>query len=164
MKVQINSYIKRNAWGEFIKGQVFFQSIVKNNEEKGIPSHLKVNLSKSGNPECDTSIKFLQGHNAHAGTFTSHTLMREYIKRVMADIVDAINAYNMEQEETAESPEKLDHVIIEDNEDLAPPPAPAYVLPPGFIILDADHMQQMGAMLIDILGDDYETLAEEEDD
>ena len=156
MKVQINNYIRRDEYGEFKSGQVFFESLVKNNEEEGIPSYLQVNLSKSGNPDCDTSIKFLQSHNGHAGTFTSHTLMREYVKRVTADITGVINRYNMEQEETQQTPDKLNHAIIEDNEDLAPPPAPAYVLPPGVIVMDVEHIQHMNDMLIDILEDDIE--------
>jgi hypothetical protein len=160
MKVQINSYIKRDVWGSFLHGQVFFESLVKNNEAKSIPSYLIVNLSKSGNPQCDTSIKFLQSHNAHAGTFHSHTLMREYIKRVTTDLTNVIDKYNMEQEETQQTPDKLNHAIIEDNEDLAPPPAPAYVLPPGVVVMDVEHIQHMNDMLIDTLED----IIEEDED
>jgi hypothetical protein len=151
MKVNINNYIKRDSYGNFMSGQVFFESLVKNKEAKAIPSHLTVNLSKGNtNPSCDTSIKFLQGHNAHAGTFSSHTLMREYVNRVMSDITEVINSYNMEQEETTSIPSKLDHAIIEDNEDLSVPPAPSYALPEGMFLIDMKAMQEMTDMLMDM--------------
>ena len=156
MKVQINNYIKRNEYGDFEHGHVFFESLVKNHEGPTIPSYLKVNLSKSGNPDCDTSIKFLQSHNGHAGQFTSHVLMREYVRRVMQDIRDVIDKYNMEQEETEQNPNKLDHIIVEDNEDLSPPPAPAYVIPEGVMMISPEHLAEMHDIMLDLWGEEEE--------
>ena len=51
MKILINYYVKRNQDGDFIAGQVFFDSLVSNDEDKKIPDDLRVNLSKSGNPD-----------------------------------------------------------------------------------------------------------------
>ena len=154
MKVLINYYTKRNQYGDFMAGQVFFDSLVTNGEHKKIPSSLKVNLSKSGNPDCDTSIKFLQSHNAHAGTFTDPEMMHVYTERVRQDITQVVREYNMEQEEYNATPEKLDYSIIEENEDLHPPPAPAYVLPEGVLLIDMEHLQEMNDMLIDMLDED----------
>ena len=151
MKVQINYFTKRNQYGDFIAGQVHFESLVSNWEDKKIPNHLIVNLSKSGNPDCDTSIKFLQSHNAHAGTFTDPTLMHIYTERVRNDITDVIKQYNMEQEETNSTPEKLEYAVIMENEDLAPPPTPSLALPEGVFMIDINHLQDMNDMLIDMM-------------
>ena len=82
MKILINSYVKVDENGDFRSGTVHFQSIVPNKEYIKFESALgvKVNLSKSGNPQCDTSIFHMHQHNGHAGTFTSRTVMEEYIK------------------------------------------------------------------------------------
>lgn len=154
MKVQINNYIKRDEYGDFVSGQVFFESLIRNEEVKTLPTTLIVNLSKSGNPQCDTSINFLQSHNAHAGTFTSHAVMKEYVKRVTQDIRNIVDEYNMEQEETAKNPGKLDHAIIETNEDLSLPPAPAYVIPEGIVMFNIENMEQMHDLLMDMIEED----------
>ena len=155
MKILINCYIKRNQYGDFQAAQVFFQSLVSNHEHDKIPKSLKVNLSKSGNPECDTPITFLQKHNAHAGTFSNHETMRRYIDRVREDIVRVATEYNMEQEETNASPEKLDYAVIEENEDLHPPPAPALILPEGVLLIDMGNVPELtDDMLIELFDED----------
>ena len=154
MKILINYYVKRNQDGDFIAGQVFFDSLVSNDEDKKIPDDLRVNLSKSGNPDCDTSIKFLQSHKAHAGTFHEHSLMHIYSKRVRDEIIEVISKYNMEQEEINSEPEKLEYATVMENDDLAPPPMPAYVLPENVYMIDINHLQEMNEMLMDMLDED----------
>ena len=147
MKLLINSYIKRDQDGYFISGQVLFESIVTNKEATDIPSSLKVNLSKSSNPDCDTAIVFLQGHNGHAGSFQSRTVMREYIHRVKSDVIKVITDYNMELEELQSESNKLPYAIVEDNEDLAPLPFPMVAAPPGVVMLDPQALQDMHDLL-----------------
>ena len=140
MKVQINSYIKRDAYGSFLHGQVFFESLVKNNEAESIPSYLIVNLSKSGNPQCDTSIFHLQGHNGHAGTFTSKSMMRMYIERVKQDMTNLIQEYNIQIEDVQSSEPKLDYPITHDNDELHPS---GMELPAGMVVVDWQTMAEM---------------------
>ena len=139
MRVLINSYIKRDNYGNFMSGQVLFESLVANEEGDTIPESLKVNLSKHHNPECDTPIKFLQTHNGHAGNFGSRILMREYIRRVTADITDPVRRYNADIEEYDFPDEKMNQPILEDNPDLVPPPIqPMGGPPPGMYMMDVD--------------------------
>ena len=153
MKVEINSYVKRDSnTGEFISGQVYLQSLVGNEEHDKIPTGLSVNLSKSGNPQCDTPIKHLQLHNNHAGTFTSKVVMEAYVRRVREDIIDVVSRYNMEQEEISSSPKKLDYALIEENNDLVPPP----VMPPGIVMIDMGNFEEIKEF--------YESLFDEDGD
>ena len=122
MKVLINSYIKRNNDGDFISGRVMFESLVTNEESTSIPMSLVVNLSKHHNPECDTPIRHMQKHNHHAGSFGSHTIMREYIRRVSLDIADIISRHNQDIEELQLPDKKIEYPSLENNEDLVPPP------------------------------------------
>ena len=122
MRVLVNSYIKRDHYGNFMSGQVLFESLVTNEENSSIPDSLKVNLSKHHNPECDTPIKFLQTHSGHAGSFGSQTIMQEYVRRVVADITDMVSRYNADIEEYQSTDEQVRQPILEHNEDLAPPP------------------------------------------
>ena len=159
MKLQVNSYIKRDDYEGFISGQVDFQSIVTNKEALDLPDTLIVNLSKSGNPKCDTPIKFLQSHNDHAGTFSSHTIMREYINRVVRDAQSTIERYNLDLQEYQQALKEIAYPIIEDNDDLVPPPI-GMGPPPGMLVLDQDKMQ----FLHDLLFGDVELeLIDEED-
>jgi hypothetical protein len=156
MKLQVNSYIKRDDWENFVSGQVFFQSVVSNKEAKDLPDSLRVNLSKSGNPQCDTPIRHLQAHNNHAGMFTSYTLMREYINRVVEDVQDAVKSYNLDLQEYQETKNELKFPIIEDNDDLVP--TPKEVPPPGMVLFDLDKMEAIH----DLLFGDAELVYEEE--
>ena len=159
MKLQVNSYIKRDDWEGFISGQVYFQSIVTNKEALDLPDTLTVNLSKSGNPKCDTPIKFLQSHNDHAGTFTSYNMMRIYIDRVKDSALNVIERYNLDLQEYQEAKEELKYPIIEENDDLVPAPKDMGP-PPGMLVLDPDKMQ----FLHDLLFGDVELELVEEDD
>jgi hypothetical protein len=163
MKVKVNSYIKRNTSEEFISGQVLFESIVTNGESKNIPDQLIVNLSKSGNPQCDTALKHLQGHNSHAGTFNSYAAMREYVRRVTSDITEVVRTHNMEQEEIDANPTTLDYATIEQNEDLVPLPIDGQ-LPTGLSMMsvtDLIDMAKLHDFLLDIMEDECDP---EEDD
>jgi hypothetical protein len=171
MKLLINSYIKRDHDGYFISGQVLYESIVTNQEAQDIPDSLTVNLSKSGhNSQCDTLLKCLQLHNGHAGTFTSRTLMREYIRRVTADVVDVVDTYNMALEEIQSKAIQLAHAIVEHNEDLAPLPAAMVAVPPGAIMFDPQALQDMhdllfGSITLDELSEEeLEGLYEEDEE
>ena len=166
MKLLINSYIKNDPQGYFLSGQVLYESLVSNQEAPDIPASLVVNLSKSGhNPQCDTPLMCLQLHNGHAGTFTSRTVMREYIRRVTADITDVVSTYNMELEELQSTANQLAHAIVENNEDLAPMPAAMMPISPGAILLDPQALQDMHDLLFGdiLLDEELEDLCEEDD-
>jgi hypothetical protein len=156
MKLLINSYIKNDHDGYFLSGQVLFESIVTNQEARDIPDSLTVNLSKSGhNSQCDTLLKCLQIHNGHAGTFTSRILMREYVRRVTADVTDVVDTYNMALEELQSKDNQLTHAIFEHNEDLAPLPISMVAVPPGAIMFNPEALQEMHDLLFgDLLVDD----------
>ena len=165
MKLLINSYIKRDHDGYFLSGQVLWESIVTNQEAQDIPDSLTVNLSKSGhNSQCDTLLKCLQLHNGHAGTFTSLTLMREYIRRVSADVADAIYTYNMALEELQSKDNQLFNAIIEHNEDLAPLPAPMIAVPPGVVMFNPEALQDMHDLLFGNIDEELEDLDLGEDE
>ena len=153
MKVEINSYVKRDSnSGEFISGTVHFMSLVSNTEHEKIPDGLKVNLSKSGNPQCDTPIKHLHLHNGHAGNFNSKALMDTYIRRVRGDIVSVVNRYNMEQEEMTSEPNKLDYALVEENPDLFHVPPP--IMPPGMVVFGLDNYEDMQEFFKDMFNED----------
>jgi hypothetical protein len=168
MKLLINSYIKRDHDGYFISGQVLYESIVTNQEAQDIPDTLTVNLSKSGhNSQCNMPLRFLQAHNGHAGTFDSRTLMREYIRRVTAAIVDVVDTYNMALEEIQSVDNQIPHAIVEHNEDLAPLPIVMVPMPTEGIIMfdmsDPAALQEIHDTLFGAL-EEYEELDVEEDD
>ena len=142
MKILINSYVKVDENGDFRSGTVHFQSIVPNKEYIKFESALgvKVNLSKSGNPQCDTSIFHLQGHNGHAGTFTSKSMMRMYIERVKQDMTNLIQEYNIQIEDVQSSEPKLDYPITHDNDELHPS---GMELPAGMVVVDWQTMAEM---------------------
>ena len=141
MQIPINSYIKQEL-GVFVSGQVHFISLVTNAEWKKFPdaAEIKVNLSKSGNPQCDTSIFHLQGHNGHAGTFTSKSMMRMYIERVKQDMTNLIQEYNIQIEDVQSSEPKLDYPITHDNDELHPS---GMELPAGMVVVDWQTMAEM---------------------
>ena len=151
MQIHINSYIKQEL-GVFVSGQVHFISLVTNAEWKKFPdaAEIKVNLSKSGNPQCDTSIFHLQGHNGHAGTFTSKSMMRMYIERVKQDMTNLIQEYNIQIEDVQSSEPKLDYPITHDNDELHPS---GMELPAGMVVVDWQTMAEMRG---------YEVLDEED--
>ena len=160
MKLLINSYNKNDHEGYFLSGQVLYESIVTNQEAQDIPDYLTVNLSKSGhNPQCDIPLKWLQGHNGHAGTFYSRTLMREYVRRVTADVVEVVSKYNMELEELQSNDNQIPHAIVEHNEDLAPLPIVMVPMPTEGIIMfdmsDPAALQEIHDTLFGIL-EEYE--------
>ena len=168
MKLLINSYIKNDHDGYFLSGQVLFESIVTNQEARDIPDSLTVNLSKSGhNAQCDTLLKCLQIHNGHAGTFTSRTLMREYVRRVTADVVDVVDQYNMELEELQSSDNQLAHATVEHNEDLAPLPMVMVPMPTtGMMLFDMSDPTALQEIHDALFGDseELEELDFEEDE
>ena len=141
MQIHINSYIKQEL-GVFVSGQVHFISLVTNAEWKKFPdaAEIKVNLSKRGNPQCDTSIFHLQGHNGHAGTFTSKSMMRMYIERVKQDMTNLIQEYNIQIEDVQSSEPKLDYPITHDNDELHPS---GMELPAGMVVVDWQTMAEM---------------------
>ena len=158
MKILINKYIRRDGDGSFISAKVLFQSLPTNDEyvqlgDKG----LIVNLSKSGNPECDTNIVSLQIHNAHAGTFTSNSLMNEYVRRVSLDLTDVVSHYNMGLEETQSTEAKLEHVTTMHNDDLAPDPLADE---PKFIVANMEMLAQM----MEYMADGIETIYYEDEE
>jgi len=139
MKILINKYIKRDEYGNFISAKVLLHSLTTNDEmtqlgDKG----LIVNLSKSGNPNCDTSIVYLQAHNDHAGTFVSNSLMDEYVRRVTLDLTHVVDNYNMGLEETQSTEARIEHVTTMHNDDLAPLPAES-----KFIVADVETLAEM---------------------
>ena len=141
MQIHINSYIKQEL-GVFVSGQVHFISLVTNAEWKKFPdaAEIKVNLSKSGNPQCDTSIFHLQGHNGHAGTFTSKSMMRMYIERVKQDMTNLIQEYNIHIEDAQSTEPKLNYPITHDNDELHPS---GMELPAGMVVVDWQTMAEM---------------------
>jgi len=159
MKILINKYIKRDEYGEFISAKVLLHSLPTNEEmtqlgDKG----LIVNLSKSGNPNCDTPIVYLQAHNDHAGTFVSNSLMDEYVRRVALDLTHVVDNYNMELEETQSTQARIEHVTTMYNDDLAPLPAE-----PKFIVADVETLaEMMGFMAESFLMFDDEIEEDEE--
>ena len=161
MKILINKYIKRDGDGSFISGKVLFSSLPTNREyaqlgDKG----LIVNLSKSGNPNCDTNIVFLQNHNDHAGTFTSNALMDEYVRRVTHDLVERVDNYNMEIEETQSTESKLEHVTTMHNDDLAPEPL---VYDQKFVVANVEMLAQMMEYMAEGMEIIYDEEEEEEE-
>ena len=156
MKILINKYIRRDGDGSFISGKVLFTSLPTNKEytqlgDKG----LIVNLSKSGNPNCDTNIVFLQNHNDHAGTFTSNSLMDSYVRRVTHDLIEQVDNYNMELEETQSAEARLEHVTTMHNDDLAPLPDE-----PKFIVADMEMLSQM----MEYMAESIETIYYEDEE
>ena len=149
MKVNIHKYIKRDNEGNYMSGQVMFESLVTNEESQWVPHSLIVNLSKSGNPQCDTPIRNLQKHNGHAGTFGSHVLLQDYVRRVTKDIVDIVSEYNADIEELQLEDKKLDFPLVEHNEDLVPPP-----IEPKVIMFDIDAMKEMHEFFESMFGED----------
>jgi hypothetical protein len=168
MKLLINSYNKNDHEGYFLSGQVLYESIVTNQEALDIPDSLTVNLSKSGhNPQCDTPLKWLQGHNGHAGTFFSRTVMREYIRRVTADVVDVVDKYNMALEELQSDDNQLTHATVEHNEDLAPLPVVLVPMPTtGMMLFDMSDPAALQEIHDALFGDseELEELDFEEDE
>ena len=139
MKILINKYIKRDEYGSFISAKVLFTSLATNEEMTQLGDKmLIVNLSKSGNPNCDTPIVYMQAHNDHAGTFVSNSLMDEYVKRVTRDLIQQVDDYNMELEETQSTETRLEYVTTMDNDDLAPLPDE-----PKFIVADVETLAEM---------------------
>ena len=167
MKLLINSYNKNDHDGYFLSGQVLWESIVTNQEAQDIPTSLTVNLSKSGhNPQCDTPLVWMQGHNGHAGTFFSRTIMREYIRRVTADVVEVVNKYNMGLEELQSGEAQLAHAIVEHNEDLAPLPMVMVPMPTtGMMLFDMADPAALQEIHDALFGDpeEYEDVEEDED-
>jgi hypothetical protein len=156
MKILINKYIKRDGDGVFINGKVLFTSLATNDEVNQVGDKgLIVNLSKSGNPKCDTNIVYLQGHNDHAGTFTSNSLMDEYVRRVSLDLTDIVNNYNMELEETQSTEAHLEHVTTMHNDDLAPLPDE-----PKFVVANMEMLAQM----MEYMADNIETIYYEDEE
>ena len=156
MKILINKYIRRDGDGSFISGKVLFTSLPTNKEytqlgDKG----LIVNLSKSGNPNCDTNIVFLQYHNDHAGTFTSNSLMDGYVRRVTHDLIEQVDNYNMELEETQSTETRVEHVTTMHNDDLAPLPDE-----PKFIVADMEMLSQM----MEYMAESIETIYYEDEE
>ena len=139
MKILINKYIKRDEYGNFISAKVLLRSLPTNGEMSQLGDKgLTVNLSKSGNPKCDTPIVYLQAHNDHAGTFVSNSLMDEFVRRVTLDLTHVVDNYNMEIEETQSTEARIEHVTTMHNDDLAPLPAES-----KFIVADVETLAEM---------------------
>jgi len=139
MKILINKYVKRDEYGNFINARVLFSSLTTNDEMNQLGDKgLIVNLSKSGNPNCDTNIVYLQAHNDHAGTFVSNSLMDEYVRRVSLDLTHVVDNYNMGLEDTQSTEARLEHVTTMHNDDLAPLPAES-----KFIVADVETLAEM---------------------
>ena len=153
MKLLVNSHIKRSADGEFKEGMVYFMSILTNDED--IPQHLIVNLSKSNNPQCDTPLKALQSHNGHAGTFNSASIMRHYINRVITATRDAVERYNLDLEEHQSNAKAIEYPIIEDNDNLEPPPLPRIdpELSGAAIMVGLEELEALHDFIGDMLGE-----------
>ncbi len=158
MQIHINSYVKEDSNGSYVSGQVYFHTIVTNAEWNKFPdaADIKVNLSKSGNPNCDTSLFHLQGHNSHAGTFTSKSLMRLYVDRVKADIVNLIGQYNINLEDAQSTEPQLEYPITHDNDELHP----SGMEQPAMMVVNLGEMMQM--MGYDVI--DEEDLFAEDDE
>ena len=150
MQIHINSYIKQEL-GVFVSGQVHFISLVTNAEWKKFPdaAEIKVNLSKSGNPQCDTSIFHMHQHNGHAGTFTSRTVMEEYIKKVKANIIELVSEYNLDLEDSQSTEPQLEYPLTMENAELHPDTIIPQ-LPAGMVVVDMQAMaEMMGYEVID---------------
>ena len=159
MKILINKYIKRDEYGNFISAKVLLHSLTTNDEmtqlgDKG----LIVNLSKSGNPNCDTNIVYLQAHNDHAGTFVSNSLMDEYVRRVSLDLTHVVDNYNMGLEDTQSTEARLEHVTTMHNDDLAPLPDD-----PKFIVANMEMLAEMMAYMAEGIEIIYEDIEEDEE-
>ena len=151
MKILINSYVKVDENGDFRSGTVHFQSIVPNKEYIKFESALgvKVNLSKSGNPLCDSSIFHMHQHNGHAGTFTSRTVMEEYIKKVKANIIELVSEYNLDLEDSQSTEPQLEYPLTMENAELHPDTIIPQ-LPAGMVVVDMQAMaEMMGYEVID---------------
>jgi hypothetical protein len=158
MKILINKYIKRDGDGIFNSAKVLFTSLPTNDEYVRIGDKgLIVNLSKSGNPECDTNIVSLQTHNGHAGTFVSNALMDEYVRRVSHDLTEQVDNYNMELEETQSTETRLEHVTTMHNDDLAPDSLPDE---PKFVVANMEMLAQM----MEYMADNIETIYYEDEE
>ena len=159
MKILINKYIKRDEYGNFISARVLFSSLTTNDEMNQLGDKgLIVNLSKSGNPNCDTNIVLMQSHNDHAGTFVSNSLMDEYVRRVSLDLTHVVDNYNMELEETQSTEARLEHVTTMHNDDLAPLPDD-----PRFIIGNMEMFAQMMEYMAEGMEIIYEDIEEDEE-
>jgi hypothetical protein len=86
--------------------------------------------------------------------------MREYIRRVTADVVDVVDQYNMELEETQSKDNQITHAIVQHNEDLVPLPVAMVAVPPGTIMLNPQTLLQD---MHDMLFGDLEEYEEDED-
>ena len=85
--------------------------------------------------------------------------MREYINRVVRDAQSTIERYNLDLQEYQQALKEIAYPIIEDYDDLVPPPI-GMGPPPGMLVLDQDKMQ----FLHDLLFGDVELeLIDEED-
>ena len=159
MKILINKYVKRDEYGNFINARVLFSSLTTNDEMNQLGDKgLIVNLSKSGNPNCDTNIVYLQAHNDHAGTFVSNSLMDEYVRRVALDLTHVVDNYNMEIEETQSTEARLEHVTTMHNDDLAPLPDD-----PKFIVANMEMLAEMMAYMAEGIEIIYEDIEEDEE-
>ena len=159
MKILINKYIKRDEYGNFINARVLFSSLTTNDEMNQLGDKgLIVNLSKSGNPNCDTNIVYLQAHNDHAGTFVSNSLMDEYVRRVSLDLTHVVDNYNMGLEDTQSTEARLEHVTTMHNDDLAPLPDD-----PKFIVANMEMLAEMMAYMAEGIEIIYEDIEEDEE-
>ena len=159
MKILINKYVKRDEYGNFINARVLFSSLTTNDEMNQLGDKgLIVNLSKSGNPNCDTNIVYLQAHNDHAGTFVSNSLMDEYVRRVALDLTHVVDNYNMEIEETQSTEARIEHVTTMHNDDLAPLPDD-----PKFIVANMEMLAEMMAYMAEGIEIIYEDIEEDEE-
>ena len=155
MKLLVNSHIKRSANGEFTEGTVYFVSLVSNDED--IPEHITVNLSKSNNPKCDTPLKALQNHNSHAGIFHSHSIMRHYINRVITDVRDKVERYNLDLQEHQSTAKELAYPTIEDNDNLKPPlPYVDPELPGDMVMIGLEELELLHDYIAEIIDDEDE--------
>jgi hypothetical protein len=159
MKILINKYVKRDEYGNFINARVLFSSLTTNDEMNQLGDKgLIVNLSKSGNPNCDTNIVYLQAHNDHAGTFVSNSLMDEYVRRVSLDLTHVVDNYNMGLEDTQSTEARLEHVTTMHNDDLAPLPDD-----PKFIVANMEMLAEMMAYMAEGIEIIYEDIEEDEE-
>jgi len=96
--------------------------------------------------------------------------MREYVRRVTADVIDVVDQYNMELEELQSKNNQLTHAIVEHNEDLAPLPAAMVAIPPGAIMFNPEALQEMHNLLFgnitldDLSEEELEGLYEEDEE
>jgi hypothetical protein len=92
--------------------------------------------------------------------------MREYIRRVTADVVDVVDQYNIGLEETQSKDNQITHAIVQHNEDLAPLPAAMVAVSPGTIMFGPESLQEWYDILFGnvIFAEEFEELDIEEDE